>query len=376
MKSLLCYVVFALALISPEYAAADNKAEFIRICEKPDREQLITVKQIANNVNLKYKSTLCGTIYAQIQKKKSFFDSGDYLLTLSPLYFADNLETIYLSFDRSITQIDFSEIKHLRKLKTLSIRGTHPTAFYNNTLPNIVGAESFSHLTNLQVLTLHNLGITNIDFLGDFKNIDNVEISKNKITHLNSNFLPTSLRILNLNNNHIAELPDLSHLTILENLDISHNSFNDISNLGGIQSLKDLNLSRAVLSKGRLDGIDVISTFSKLERLHIPGWNIENLEFLNNLKRIEEIHLQNNNVSDITQLTKLTSLKSLDLTRNNVSDLSPLIPMVTNNNLNLSGSSNPLRSCSPKTVDQIKLGIHCNDSFFSNTWCSIRRLFM
>lgn len=280
--------------------------------------------------------------------------------------------------DEDITELTFSGRQNLTNLELLFIRGTNTKAYYNDTQPDINGLESLSTLRKLKSLTLNNLGVKKIDFLGALNKIEQVTINKNRIENLDSKFLPQSLIVLNLRENFINFVPDMSHLTSLQKLDLSHNMFNDISNFSGLESLKDLRISRATSSKDKitLDGLNVINTFSKLEILFIQGWNIDNAEFLSGLMHIKEINLRNNKLSDVIQLNALNSLKILDVMRNNITDLTPLAPLVLKNDLDLLGSPNPLRSCSPKTVKQIKAGIHCSDSFFSNTWNSIRRLFM
>ena len=137
----------------------------------------------------------------------------------------------------------------------------------------MIGANTLARLTSLKSLTLNNLGIIEIGFLKNLKQIEHVEIYENRISRIESDYFSNLIKELNLGKNHIQAIPDLSHLTALQSLDLSHNEFTDISGLSGLSSLKHLNLSRAIYSKGVLNGAHVINTFPKLETLLIPGWN-------------------------------------------------------------------------------------------------------
>ena len=366
-----CAVFFA----APVFA--DNRSSFLKICENPNKDERVTIEQIANNVRLKYKPNICSSIYRKIQKKKKFNYAGDTIKTLSPLYYLDRLESIRTMIDEDVTEIDFSGIQNLTNLKLLSLQGTNTTAYKTNTYPEIKGLESLSSLGELKSLTLNDIGINKIDFLGALNKIEQVTINKNKIDNLESKFLPSALITLNLRENFIPLIPNMAHLTSLQNLDLSHNTFNDISNLSGLDSLKDFRISRASSSKDRikLDGLNVINTFSKLEILYIQGWNIENVDFLSGLEKIQEINLRNNKIIDVTPLNTLTSLGSLDVMRNNITDLSPLLPLSENPNFELSGNPNPLKFCSPTNARQLRAGISCEGNFFSDIWNAGHRIY-
>lgn len=77
--------------------------------------------------------------------------------------------------------------------------------------------------TQLRVLLLSNNGITNIDCLRSFVNLETLDVSCNDIKTIPSGLDNAHLQRLDLSSNAITSLPDLQKLSFLNHLDVSSN---------------------------------------------------------------------------------------------------------------------------------------------------------
>ena len=92
----------------------------------------------------------------------------------------------------------------------------------------------------------------------------------------------------------------------------------------------DPNLKAVVVeaSGANPDRITVVA-LRRLERLGVPGREIENLEGLQYAPNIRLLDLARNSISDISPLANLHSLEELGLDRNAIKDVSPLVGLTS-----------------------------------------------
>ncbi len=105
----------------------------------------------------------------------------------------------------------------------------------------------------------------------------------------------------------ITNIDALSYFVNLEELDLTGNRITDFSPLSQLTSLKKLNISK---------NYNVVSGASGASGLDIS--------FLKTLLLLEELDASDNMLSDITPVSYLVSLKKLTLSRNRITDIMPI----------------------------------------------------
>ena len=138
----------------------------------------------------------------------------------------------------------------------------------------------------------------------------------------------------------ISNIEALKHFKNLEVLDLYGNRVSDITPLVGLTKLKKLNLGKNynVLTSntsatGGLD-ISLLKGFVNLEELNLSDNMIFDISSLSSLTNLTTLYLNNNRIEDITPLSNCVSLRYVDLSKNyglnadgterGISDVSPL----------------------------------------------------
>lgn len=255
------------------------------------------------------------------------------------------------SLNLSVTGIaDINPLEGLLYLEELNLG-------YNN-------IESFEALTNLEhlnVLLLNDNQLSDLEslFWASVKNLQQLDLSGNKINdigvleslaHLEQlslkknqivDILPlanlVTLRELDLSSNQIVTIKDaLKDLANLEKLDLQKNRINDLKELSWLyyDHLLELNLSHNPLG----DDLHPLSGMNNLEILHLKNTQISDLSQLLELPAIERLDLSQNQITDITALSSFTTLEVLSLHNNLITDISPLGDLVNLQELTLQGN--------------------------------------
>ncbi|XP_052198698.1 receptor-like protein 56 isoform X4 [Diospyros lotus] len=203
-----------------------------------------------------------------------------------------------------------------KEIKTLELSGNALVDWVENE-----GFEKLSTLTNFEVLDLSDNWINNSKILKFIGGIP-------------------SLKSLNLGENRLGSSVDLtsfekfSTLTNLEVLDLSFtwiNNFEILEFIGGISSLKSLNLGGNSLgSSVNLTSFKKFSMLTNLKVLDLSSNGINNskiLEFIGGMSSLKSLNLQYNSLGSSVDLTswnqqsKLKNLEVLDLSYNFITNI-------------------------------------------------------
>ena len=127
----------------------------------------------------------------------------------------------------------------------------------------------------------------------------------------------TNLTILNLGALNITDISPLAGLTNLTGLGLSDNDITDISVLSGLTNLDEL-----VLSNNDITNISVLAGLTNLKFLQVDRNNLTDVSALAGLFRLSYLNLRFNGITDVSALAGLTNLQDLDLRGNPLSDTS------------------------------------------------------
>ncbi len=164
-----------------------------------------------------------------------------------------------------------------------------------------------------------NSNITDISYVYNLTNLEELNLRKNNISDISGLANLTNLKSLALDNNNITDISPLANLTSLESLLLNETNIDDISALSSLSNLRVLQLEDTSLSS-----LAPLSGLTNLEWLVASSNNLTSLTGLENLTKLTSAHLSNNNISDISALANLTNLDYLLLDINNISDISAL----------------------------------------------------
>ena len=127
----------------------------------------------------------------------------------------------------------------------------------------------------------------------------------------------TNLTILSLGGLNITEISLVASLTNLTGLNLSDNAITDISVLSGLTNLDELGLSN-----NDITNISLLAGLTNLKFLEVNGNNLTDVSALAGLVRLVYLNLRFNGITDMLALAGLTNLESLDVRGNPLSDAS------------------------------------------------------
>lgn len=176
-----------------------------------------------------------------------------------------------------------------------------------------------------------------------------------------------SLRLWNCG---LSNLDWSANFKDLQNLDLSRNKIGDISALSPL-----INLQRLALSINKIADISALKPLINLRELEIRGNQISDIAALSPLINLQTLNLSVNEIADISALSPLNYLRTLDVSWNNIDELpvrllqnNPALSVVNeeriiNKNYRLNIFGNPL-NCPPYSV--VDLGREAIRSYFEN----------
>ena len=183
-------------------------------------------------------------------------------------------------------------------------------------------------------LSLDNCGISNIEALGELRNLRHLSLMSNRIGDVTSLADLTELEDLNLQGNRVEDIQALKPLQNLKTLDVGGNRIGNISVIESFPALTSLAVNdnpiseehvREVLEAGRKRGI-----WSGLRSLNLCGLGFSDCGWISGVadsRHLESLYLSDNNLSDITPLSSLTNLRALYLKGNRLDDISAMAAM-------------------------------------------------
>ena len=186
----------------------------------------------------------------------------------------------------------------------------------HNKISHIVGLDK---LTNLQSLNLRSNQLTCIEGLDKLTNLQSLNLWNNQLTRIEGLDKLTNLQSLDLSGNQITSVEGLDKLTNLQSLDLRSNQLTRIEGLDKLTNLQSLNLWNNQLT--RIEGLDKLTN---LQSLDLSGNQITSIEGLDKLTNLQSLDLWNNQLTHIEGLDKLDNLQSLELSDNQLTRIEGL----------------------------------------------------
>lgn len=191
-----------------------------------------------------------------------------------------------------------------------------------------------SQLLGFVELDLSNRGIRDIEGIQNFRNLEVLNLRRNKIDDVSPLESLNNLRILDLGYNRVVDLADanfdrLSSVPLIQ-LNLDHNTL-ETSETGQIR-LSDLtllgqfsSLVRLSLEDNHVADLSPLANVSQLEELNLVENRLATLAGSEMLTRLEKLNLRENQLIDISAISQLSSLRYLNLHSNStLTDISPL----------------------------------------------------
>ncbi|XP_052199054.1 receptor-like protein 56 isoform X2 [Diospyros lotus] len=258
---------------------------------------------------------------------------GDWYFNASLFLPFKEIKTLELSGNALVAVTKNEGFEKLSELINLEVLDLSWNNFNNSIILEFVGGISSLKSLNLEGNQLgSSINLTSFGRLSELINLEVLDFSDNNFN--NSIILEfvggiSSLKSLNLGSNelgssiHLTSFERLSELINLEVIDLSVNNFNNsiiLEFVDGISSLKSLNLR----------GFERLSKLINLEFLDLSFNGINNskiLEFIGGISSLKSLNLGDNRLESLGDLTclneksKLTNLEVLDLSGNLITDI-------------------------------------------------------
>lgn len=234
----------------------------------------------------------------------------------------------YLTADSELTD-DLPDDTEVIDLLHLKIRSLEDLKLYRFTKlaslclrQNLI--ESISEVEVLPVDTFKDLDLydnrikhisSNVNKL---VNLENLDLSFNKIKHIKNVDQLTKLKNLYFVQNKISVIENLSTLKNLKNLELGGNKIQEIGEgaFDGLDSLEEL-----WLGKNSIPHLINLSPLKSLKILSIQANRLKTIQGLEQLENLEELYVSHNFIRKIEGLEKNTKLTTLDITSNKVTKI-------------------------------------------------------
>lgn len=172
-------------------------------------------------------------------------------------------------------------------------------------------------LKELKSLHLQTNNISNYSILKELRQLEELSLADGTISDFKT--IPSHTKILSLKDCNIRDIEFIREFENIENLDLSYNIITDISALEGLQKLKKLDLSF-----NKISNISVLSKFIFFDSLNLSYNRIENISSLKTLRKILTLDMSYNIIIDIYSLSKFNFFEFLDLSNNQINDITAL----------------------------------------------------
>lgn len=150
-------------------------------------------------------------------------------------------------------------------------------------------------------------------FDGTVDGVQKYRISQNNLDSVKN------LNLSSSDENKISDISGLGQFKNLESVDLSGNDILLYGELGRLKNLKSLKVRHC-----NLTNLSSIVKAVTLTQLDASNNNITDISDIENLTYLEDVVLSNNDIKDISPLNKLEHLKNLSIANNNLSSLSGL----------------------------------------------------
>ena len=213
---------------------------------------------------------------------------------------------------------DLSKLHFSNNLKSLSLSKNQIKRFNSNgNLFNLIILDlSHNQLESLKDEYYNNSEIVTL------KSILNLDLSFNRITHIDTHLKNlTSLEVLSISNNQIEDVDGLDRLKKLRILKLNKNRLKDVSKIKNLIKMEYL-----YLNENQIDDLcSWIGDLKYLKTLHASNNEINNFDCLHDtLSNLDLLDLSFNQLKNVSSLRYLINLKNLNLNNNQIEDISDL----------------------------------------------------
>lgn len=204
-------------------------------------------------------------------------------------------------------------------------------------------------------LDLANIGLESLkNIIGDYKSIQQIDLANNQLTEVQQLITFDHLVYLNISNNkikHINYLAEEDKLPNLQRLEAQNNKITDLP----------------LIKATKLEYLDVsgnaIAKYDKIEGGHKSltvfkgnGNKFRSLLFFKDMPKLKEIHLKENNITMMNDYEGLPELRVLNLRQNKIEKLEEELPELANlTKLNMRGNKISNRDYLKKLLNYPKL---------------------
>lgn len=183
---------------------------------------------------------------------------------------------------------------------------------------------------------IHSKKLLNVEFLADFPHINFLNLSKNKLNHLQGLDRLKKIYFLDISNNPLSDIAAISALTKIISLVANNTLIENISPLQKWDNLRDLNLAKSKkIDFNPLKGINSLKNLSIQQSKEVDWASMDNLQ-IEELNCWETGNLYSNKMPYLPQLRRLLAQKN---------KLSELEFILINKKINfLDISNNPIKN--------------------------------
>lgn len=223
---------------------------------------------------------------------------------------------------------DLATLPHLRKLDLSNCKGDFDCAG--------IGQCGFLRSVHLSGC---NVKDGDMAYLGQLPRVEELLLSRTRITGVNSLATGKSLRFIQLSNTQLCSegLVGLETLPCLTRLDLSSTSVSDVNCLGESQSITYLNLAKTRVTS---EGITGLAHLPTLEHLMLNDNAVRDVSFLAEARSLRTLSLQSTLVDSngLHGFGRLQTLQDLTLAHTRVTDVTELKQCFNLWRLDLQGS--------------------------------------
>lgn len=339
----------------------------VEVITSDDVEKISSLKKI-NNLSV----CNCNISESALQK---FVKMDLKNLTLDNCGIDDNMLSKADFSTSSLTSLNLSnnKISDLNNIKPLSDT-LNDLTIDNNSIKDFSVLEEF----DLTSFSANGTGIKNLNFLSNYKKINNICINNNLVSSLLPLSKIESVRSIEVSNNKLKDLKGLEDSLYLGFIKADSNqltSLNDLSNQTKIyfcsfnnNKIEDISilakfgddLKTVSLNNNMISDISSLSKCSNITELYIDNNKIASLSPLENKQNLKKFSAKNNKISDLSFLANCTCISYLNLSDNEISNISSLKNVFDKSNVYVDLSMNRITKFDMPYVSYSMLNLHGN----------------
>ena len=339
----------------------------VEVITSDDVEKISSLKKI-NNLSV----CNCNISESALQK---FVKMDLKNLTLDNCGIDDNMLSKADFSTSSLTSLNLSnnKISDLNNIKPLSDT-LNDLTIDNNSIKDFSVLEEF----DLTSFSANGTGIKNLNFLSNYKKINNISINNNLVSSLLPLSKIESVRSIEVSNNKLKDLKGLENSLYLGFIKADSNqltSLNDLSNQTKIyfcsfnnNKIEDISilakfgddLKTVSLNNNMISDISSLSKCSNITEFYIDNNKIASLSPLENKQNLKKFSAKNNKISDLSFLANCTCISYLNLSDNEISNISSLKNVFDKSNVYVDLSMNRITKFDMPYVSYSLLNLHGN----------------